>query len=249
MRFSVFALATVPDTATTRRLFDLHDLDDKSVAKVLFHRRKQQTGSSEQLRWDQRAIAGITLIQHSVDNLTVESLNLGTHTEDDMLHAFYRVALRNRQMVSWDGGQSGLPLIHFRTLMRGVSYPAYWQAQRQQVATQRGEMHLDICDWLSPTADDRPGLDDAARKLGLPGLLGHDEDRVLDAWLQGRHGDVQASCEIAALNIYLLALQLFNMTGEVARHDGARVKVRLREWLGGSGSGHLGDFLAAWGDA
>lgn len=244
MRFSVFALSSVPDTATTRRLFDLHDLDDKSVAKVLFHRRKQQTGASEELRWDQRAIAAITLIQHSMDNVSIESFSLAEHAEDDMLQAFCRATLRTGRMVSWDGEQSGLPLIHFRTLMRGVSNPAYWQAMRE-----RGDLHLDLCAWLSPTHLDRPVLDDTARKLGLPGMLGLNEDRVVDGWLQGRPGDVQAFSEIAALNIYLIALQLFHTTGEITQHDDARVKGLLRDQLCRSDSRHLADFLSVWSAA
>jgi predicted PolB exonuclease-like 3'-5' exonuclease len=243
MRFAVLALASVPDTATTRRLFELHDLDDRSVAKVLFHRRKQQTGSSEELRWDQRAIAGITLIQHSVDDVSVESLHLDTHSEAEMLHAFYRVMLRYGSLISWDGGRQSLPLLHFRTLMHDVSYPAYWQALRE-----RSDLHLDISDWLSPVPDDRPSLDRTARRLGLPGLLGHDEGSVVDAWLQGRPEGIHAFSDIAALNTYLLALRLFVTTGEVARHDSARVRARLRELLAGAGSRHLTDFLAAWGE-
>lgn len=244
MRFSVFALSTVPDTTTTRRLFGLHDLDDKSVAKVLFHRRKQQTGSSEVLRWDQRAIAAVTLIQHAVDNVSIESLNLAEHTEQEMLQAFYHAMLHPGHMVSWDGEQNGLPLIHFRTLMHGVAYPAYWQALRE-----RSDLHLDICAWLSPTPGDRPGLDDTARKLGLPGMLGHEEDGMVDAWLQGRHDDVQAFSDIAALNVYLLALRLFATTGEVARHDQIRVTDALRERLAASESRYLRDFLVAWSNA
>lgn len=244
MRFSVFAISTVPDTATTRRLFNLHDLDDKAVSKVLFHRRKQQTGSSEVLRWDQRAIAGITLIQHSVDNVNIESLNLATHSEVDMLHAFYRVTLRNGHMVSWDGSQMLLPLVHFRTLMHGVSYPAYWHAQRE-----RGDLHFDICNWMSPTPDDRPGLDETARKFGYPGLLNHSEDNVVDAWQRGRYADVQAYSDICALNTYLLALRLFSMTGEITRHDSSRVGVTLRSELSRRKDMHLGEFLTAWSDS
>jgi predicted PolB exonuclease-like 3'-5' exonuclease len=244
MRFSVFALASIPDTATTRRLFDLHDLDDRSVAKVLAHRRRLQTGSSEELRWDQRAIAAITLIQHSIDNLSIESFNFAEHTEQDMLQAFYRSVLRTGHMVSWDAEQRGLPLIHFRTLMQHVSYPAYWQALRE-----RGDLHLDLCAWLSPARSDRPTLDDLARRLGLPGMLGRDEDGVIDAWLQGRPADVQAFSDIAALNAYLIALQLFTTTGEITRHDNARIQVLLRDRLRRNDSTHLADFLGAWGEA
>jgi hypothetical protein len=244
MRFSVFALSSVPDTATTRHLFDLDDLDDKSVSKVLFHRRKQQTGSSEVLRWDQRAIASLTLIQHSVDNVHMESMSLSTHSEEDMLHAFFKAILREGRMVSWGGQQDGIPLIHFRALKHEVSYPAYWQSLKT-----RGEIHLDIRGWLSPPTGDLPGLDETARKLGFPGLLNKTENDVLDAWLKGRHDEVQAFSDMTALNTYLLALRLFSVTGEMTRHDHLRVKGRLRDELATRGGEQLKKFFSAWIEA
>ncbi|MGB5614128.1 MAG: hypothetical protein WBM67_15895 [Sedimenticolaceae bacterium] len=241
MRFSVFALSSVPDTATTRQLFDLDDLDDKSVSKVLFHRRKQQTGSSEVLRWDQRAIASLTLIQHSVQNVNIESMNLSTHSEAEMLHAFFSAILRDGRMVSWGGAEGGIPLVHFRALMHTVSCPAYWQSLKT-----RGEVHLDIRGWLSPPTGDSPGLDETARKLGFPGLGGRTENDVLDAWLKGRHDEVQAFSDVSALNTYLLALRLFSVTGELTRHDNVRVKDRLRDELTCRKDAHLAEFLSGW---
>ncbi len=241
MRFSVFALSTIPDTATTRRLFDLHDLDDKSVSKVLFHRRKQQTGSSETLRWDQRAIAGMTLIQHSLDGFRIDSMTLERHTEEQMLHAYYQAALKDGRLVSWDGEQALIPLIHFRSLKQGVSYPAYWAACDGDV-----RLHLDIRSWLSPGIADRPMLNETARKLGCPGMLGLDDNAVCDAWLKGDYDRVRAYSDVIALNTYLLAISLFCVTGEMTQGDGARIRRALREWLKGIEGRHFGDFLDAW---
>jgi predicted PolB exonuclease-like 3'-5' exonuclease len=146
--------------------------------------------------------------------------------------------------VSWDGALSGLPLVHFRALKHEVSFPAYWQALKGGT-----DLHLDIRAWLMPPAGDLPGLDETARKLGCPGLLNRSESDVLDAWLQGRHEQVQAYSDIAALNTYLLALRLFLVTGEISHHDKARGQDSLRDLLAGLGEPHLAEFLAAWGGA
>jgi len=241
MRFSVFALSSVPDTATARQLFGLDDLDDKSVSKVLFHRRKQQTGSSEILRWDQRAIAGLTLIQHSVDTVQLNSMNFATHSEEDMLHAFFKAVPHQGRMVSWDGEDVGVPLLHFRTLKHAISYPAYWQAFSSGV-----DMHMDICGWLSPPSGDRPTLDETARKLGFPGQLNRTETSVMDAWLRGRHDEVQAYSDIKAINTYLLALRLFTVTGDMTGHDHGQARNRLLDELGKRDDEHLTAFVTAW---
>ncbi len=241
MRFSAYALTTVPDTATTRHLFGLDDLDDKSVAKVMFHRRKQQTGASEVLRWDQRAIAGLTLIRHPLDQMQVETMTLDTHSEEDMLHAFYKAALASDRLVSWDGGQMLVPLVHFRSLRYRLSYPAYWEAWNAGRT-----LHLDVRSWLSPTVDDRPTIDETARKLGLPGMLGLSDQQVADNWLRGNAATIPAYSEVIALNTYLLALRLFTMTGEISHDNAARVQRRLRDSLERRAEEHLKSFLEYW---
>lgn len=241
MRFVVFAIARVPDTATARRLFDLDGLDDTDVAKVLAHQRKQQTGDSETLRWDQAAIAGITLVQHSVDKVQVETLSGPGRGEPEMLEAFYRAALREGRTVSWDGERDALPLIHFRSLCHSVSFPAYWQTRRE-----RSDFHLDLGHSLAVSADDAPGLDETARRLGFPGLTGLEPEQIAEAWLGGDVEPVRAWTELCALNVYLMALRLFGVTGQVSRHDGARAENTLRDFLGRRREPAIERFLAAW---
>lgn len=242
MRFAVFALSSVPDTATTSRLFDLDDLDDKSVSKVLFHRRKQQTGSSEVLRWDQRAIAALSLIHHSEDKVHLESMHFAAQNEQELLHAFFNAAQGKGRMVFWGDEHTSIPLVHFRTLKHGISHPAYWQALNAGK-----NLHLDIRGYLSPPSDDLPGLDETARKLGFPGLTDRFEVDVMDAWLQDRHADVQAFSDIRVLNTYLIALRLFTVTGELTGDDSVQANERLLNELGGRNDRHIAEFLSSWG--
>ncbi|MGB5465000.1 MAG: hypothetical protein WBM84_02845 [Sedimenticolaceae bacterium] len=241
MRFSVFAISSVPDTQAARHLFGLHDLDDTSVSKVLFHHRKQQTGSSEVLRWDQCAIACLTLIQHAGGDVQLNSISLASASERDMLDAFYQAARDVSHMISWGGARYGLPLIHFRSLRHAVSHPEYWRAGREQ-----RDIHLDLRNWLSPSSDDMPALDETARRLGLPGLLETTEDAVIEAWLNGRHESAQAFSELSALNTYLLALRMFGVTGEITRQDHAQAQDQLRAQLGRGEGQHRVEFLSAW---
>lgn len=243
MNFFVAAFATVPDTETARRLFDLPDLDDKSVSKVLFHRRKQQTGSSEVLRWDQRSIAGMTLIEHRSNSVRIDSLTATEGGEVELLHAYFKAALAHGHMMHWNARMQDLPLLRFRALMHEVAYPAYWQAAG------RGELEqFDVAAWLSPTIEDRPSLDKTARRLGFPGMLGHDDDAVYRAWLAGDSGGVQAFSDIMALNTYLVALRLHQVRGNIHRNDIARTGPVVRDLLRDLGRPHLAAFLDAWSD-
>ncbi|MCB1724070.1 MAG: hypothetical protein KDJ39_10300 [Gammaproteobacteria bacterium] len=241
MRFSVFALSSVPDVVTARRNLALDDLDDKAVAKVLFHQRKQRTGSSENLRWDERMLASVSIIHHSIDNVQIVTHDFASDDEPAMLRAYYTSALRSGCMVSWNPDALDLPLVHFRSLLHRVSYPAYWDA-----INERSDFHLSIVDRLAPGGSDLPSLDSIARKVGFPGMLGRGEDAVYEGWLRRDSTDAVAASDLAALNSYLLALRVFSLTGQVTRHDVERVEVRLRGDLSARKAGHFTDFLRAW---
>lgn len=243
MQFTVFALSTVPDTATTRRLFGLDDLDDKAVSKVLFHRRKQQTGSSEVLRWDQRAIASLTLLRHSEQGVQLDSLNASKQGEEALLDAFFRVGSESGRIVAWNGEDIDLPLIRFRCLKYSIDRPEYWRT-----AAHAAETHIDIARWLSVSGTDRPTLDETACKLGFPGMLNRSEQTVMDAWLLGRQDEVQAFSDIAALNSYLLALRLFAIRGEIGGQETTAALKQLQELLASATPGYFNEFASAWGN-
>lgn len=243
MIFTVFALSSVPDTATTRRVFGLDDLDDKAVSKVLFHRRKQQTGTSEILRWDQRAIATLTLIRHTGQGVELESLNGSEQSEEDLLDVLFKAVSGTGRMVAWNGEDINLPLIRFRCLKFAKVLPEYLQAMPNGT-----ESYVDIARWLYASETDRPTLDGIARKLGFPGMLNRSEQTAMDAWLLGRQDEVQAFSDVAALNTYLLALSLFSVTGEISRQESSAALNQLKELLEGAAPGHLSEFASAWGD-
>jgi hypothetical protein len=68
----------------------------------------------------------------------------------------------------------------------------------------------------------------------------------MDAWLQGRHDEVQAYSDIKALNSYLLALRLFTVTGEMTGHEHEQARNRLRDELSKRDDEHLTAFATAW---
>ena len=142
MQFTVFALSSIPDLATARRLGGLQDLDDKALAKVLFHRRGQQAGAPERLRYDQQSIAHLTLIRHSLDYVQIDNHCIDRVPEHEILLSFYEAVTRFRHYVSWGGTQHALPLLHTRSLLHRVRFPTYWEAR------EAGQLeHLDMREW------------------------------------------------------------------------------------------------------
>lgn len=241
MSIVAFSIASVPDTATTRRLFDLHDLDDKAVSKVLFHRRKQQTGSSEDLRWDQRAIVGLSLVRQTAAGVELQTLAAGNGGERELLDAYYATVSDQDRLLSWGGTDNALPLIRFRSLQHAMCQPLHWHRLQQ-------DWHLDLRSWLCPAGGDVPTLDETSLKLGLPGMRGIGEKQVYDAWLAGDLEPVHRFTDHAALNTFLIGLRWQVLTGQQPADGAARCALELRDSLHRRGQPHLDEFLAAWED-
>ena len=243
MSLAVFAIASVPDTETTRRLFDLHDLDDKAVSKVLFHRRKQQTGSSEDLRWDQRAIVGLSLIRQTRDGVDMQTLAAGDIGERELLEAYYATVTEHDRLLSWDGNDGALPLIGFRSLQHEMYQPGYWSR------LQPGDWHVDLRHWLCPQGDDMPTLDETALKLGFPGMCGIGDKQIYDAWLGREMTPVRMFTDYAVLNTFLIGLRWQLLTGQQTAETVTHYTGNLRDLLQQQGGSHLEAFLSAWSNS
>ena len=72
MNVMVFDIETIPDVEGGRRLYGLEGLGDKEVASVMFHKRRQETGT-EFLRHHLQRIVAISVVLRSSDSLKVWS--------------------------------------------------------------------------------------------------------------------------------------------------------------------------------
>jgi len=243
MRFTVYAFSPIPDVATARKNFQLEDLSEKQVGKVLYHQRKQRTGHSEALNWDQLQIASVSLVHHSLDYLDMSSHTLGEMPESDLIHRVHNALGRSSQLVSWNGASDALPLLHFRCMKHRISDAAYWQAIRDG---QR--VHVDLRETLLPQTAEAPSLASLARRFHYPGMLGEDVDSVWEAYLEGDYEAIARYSDYLALNTYLLALQVFSLRGEMSHADAARARLKLRQYLvdGSPTPARYESFLAAW---
>jgi predicted PolB exonuclease-like 3'-5' exonuclease len=246
MRFTVLALNAVPDTDTARRIHQLQDLDDRAVAKILFHRRKQQTGNSEQLRLVQQRIASLSLLSHAAGKVVLKTCTVPESAEADVLASCIRSIKNGGRLVTWGGRQGAIPLLRLRCLHHELRARALWRPLVETVDAS----HLDLQQALqAPGETAAVDLNELALLFGLPGML---ESAAPDPWALRLAGDYQAlraATECEALNLYLLALRYWQTSGSVPRRDGQRSREALRAYLGAQVAPHLQRFLQAWGTA
>jgi hypothetical protein len=255
MNVLVFDIETIPDTATGRRLYDLEGLNDADVGKIMFHKRREETGDSEFLRHHLHRIVAISVVMRRADQFKVWSLGDEKSDEAELIRRFFEgIEKYSPTLVTWNGSGFDLPVLHYRSLMHGIAAPRYWDTgdldrdfKWNNYISRFHWRHTDLMDVLAGYQPRSTApLDDIAQMLGLPGKLGMDGSKVWDAWLAGKLGEIRDYCETDVLNTYLVYLRFELLRGNLDAAGYAQEQARVRDTLKSENKPHLKAFLDAW---
>lgn len=240
MKFSVLAIAAIPDLANAKRIHAADGLDDDAVSRILIHQRKK-SGQGEQLHWTQQSIAALSMVHYSRFGVQLESLQLLEVSEKDMLQRLFDALADNNSLITWSGMTDLLPLIQFRAMINGIILPTNWNDIREG-----GEAHLDIPVWMAGNAQPFTDLDAVSQQLGYPGMLGREADNVWEAYMSNPASAVQFS-DLRAVNTFLVALRVFASSGDLRSGTANNNAKALQEVLEQNPGEHAAEFLKAWG--
>jgi hypothetical protein len=257
MNVFAFDIETVPDVEAGRRLLGLDDLDDGQVAESMLAARREETAGSEFLRLHMHRVVVISIAARIGDKFRVWSIGEADGDEADILRRFFEGVERYIPLlVSWNGGGFDLPVLHYRSMIHGVSAPRYWdtgQGDREfrwnNYLNRFHERHTDLMDVLAgyqPRAN--APLDEMATLCGLPGKMGMSGAKVREYIEAGKFDPVRDYCETDVLNTYLLYLRYELLRGNLDTQRHAEECGLVRETLRQMDRAHLNEFLAAWPD-
>ncbi|HEY8521232.1 MAG TPA: 3'-5' exonuclease [Gammaproteobacteria bacterium] len=254
MNVLAFDIETVPDVELGRRLYNVPDLDDASVAKIMTFKHKQAR-QSDFLPLPQQRIVAVSVVLRTRETLWMGSLGDASSPEKELVQRFFDGLERYRpDLVSWNGCSFDLPVLNYRALRHGVSAARYWETgdgdrdfRYNNYLGRYHWRHIDLMDVLSGYhAGGRASLDQVAQLLGLPGKLGMSGDRVWDSYQRGEIAAIRNYCETDALNTYLIYLRFQLLRGafdaERYRAEVAEVEGKLER----SEEPHWKAFLEAW---
>ena len=250
-----FDIETAPDCDGLRRLYDLDPgLSDADVAEIAFQRRRTVTGSDFLQPHLQRVIA-IACALREREGFRVWSLGSPEDGEGELIRRFFDgIEKYTPQLVSWNGGGFDLPVLHYRSLVHGISAPRYWDQGEDErdfkwnnYISRYHARHLDLMDLLAlyQPRNNVP-LDEMAKLTGFPGKLGMDGSQVWGAYLGGKLHEIRSYCETDAANTYLLYLRFQLLRGAFDSAHYEREVALVRATLGKSTEKHWREFLAAW---
>lgn len=254
MNTLIFDIETVPDTALGRRLYGLENLTDEQVGRIMFTKRRQEAGS-EFLSHEQHRVVAISVVMRTRDTLKVWSLGDEDSPEKDLIERFFDGLDRyTPDLVSWNGAGFDLPVLHYRSLLHGITAARYWETGGSDSSFRYSNYlsryhwrHMDLMDILSGfQARGRASLQDVACLLGLPGKLGMHGSQVWEVFLKGGLKRIRDYCETDVLNTYLIYLRFELLRGNLNPVEHANEIARVRQMLAESGAAHHREFSDAW---
>ncbi len=254
MNVMVFDIETIPDVEGGRRLYGLEGLGDREVASVMFHKRRQETGS-EFLRHHLQRVVAISVVLCSRDTFKVWSLGEPEAPESELIQRFFDGLERfTPTLVSWNGGGFDLPVLHYRALVHGIAAPRYWENGEEDQSfrwnnylSRYHQRHTDLMDVLSGYQSRAVApLDEIATLLGFPGKMGMSGALVWDNYLEGNIAGIRNYCETDVLNTYLVYQRYELMRGRISPQEYQNELQRVRDYLRAENKTHFNEFLSHW---
>jgi predicted PolB exonuclease-like 3'-5' exonuclease len=254
-----FDIETAPDCDGLRRLYDLDPaLSDRDVAEIAFQRRRT-AANHDFLQLHQHRVIAIACALREGDGFRVWSLGTAEDSEAELIRRFFDgIEKYTPQLVSWNGGGFDLPVLHYRSLVHGISAPRYWDQGEGEYNDSREfkwnnyisryhARHLDLMDLLAlyQPRNNVP-LDEMAKLIGFPGKLGMDGSQVWGAYLDGKLREIRGYCETDAANTYLLYLRFQLLRGVYDAAQYQREADLVRATLAKSTDAHWREFIEAW---
>ena len=250
-----FDIETAPDCDGLRRLLELDPgLSDKDVAEIAFQRRRA-VSNHDFLQLHQHRVIAIACALREGENVRVWSLGAPEDSEAELIRRFFDgIEKYTPQLVSWNGGGFDLPVLHYRSLVHGISAPRYWDQGEDErdfkwnnYISRYHARHLDLMDLLAlyQPRNNVP-LDEIAKLVGFPGKLGMDGSQVWGAYQAGKLREIRSYCETDAANTYLMYLRFQLLRGVFDAEQYRRELELLRGTLAKSDEAHWREFLEAW---
>ena len=250
-----FDIETAPDCDGLRRLYGLDPgLTDRDVAEIAFQRRRV-AANHDFLQLHQHRVIAIACALREGEGFRVWSLGTPEDGEAELIRRFFDgIEKYSPQLVSWNGGGFDLPVLHYRSLVHGISAPRYWdqgeddrEFKWNNYISRYHARHLDLMDLLAlyQPRNNVP-LDEMAKLIGFPGKLGMDGSQVWGAYLGGKLHAIRSYCETDAANTYLVYLRFQLLRGVFDAPQYEREVALVRAILGKSAEPHWREFLEAW---
>lgn len=253
----VFDIETVPDVAGLRRLHGFNlELSDQEVSEKAFAMQREKSGSDFLPHYLQKIVA-ISCVFHDVRGINVRSIGDLQSTEEQLIQGFFKTIERyTPQLISWNGSGFDLPVLHYRSLVHGLSAQRYWEMGQgdndfkwNNYINRYHFRHLDLMDLLALyNGRANAPLDNLSKLCGFPGKLGVDGSQVWKMVIEGQLQQVRDYCETDVMNTYLLYCRFQLLRGQFDSAAYHQEIEQVKKYLAQLDQPHWQEYLSAWID-
>lgn len=252
MSVLVFDIETIPDIDAGRRLYDLDGLSDNEISQAMFALRRAKSGNEFLPHYLQK-ICAISLVLSQGSQLKVWSLGDENSDEKELITRFFAgIDKHTPTLISWNGSGFDLPVLHYRSLLHGISAPTYWETGEHQQSFKWNNYlsrfhyrHIDLMDLIAGYQNKAfAPLDDISTLLGFPGKMGMSGSKVWEHYAAGQIKEIRDYCETDVLNTYCVYLRFELIRGVINHDEYSNSITRLKTYLSHQeDKHHLQEFL------
>ncbi|AGF46823.1 3'-5' exonuclease [Candidatus Kinetoplastibacterium desouzaii TCC079E] len=251
----VFDIETIPDIDGLKKIRNFDDgLSESEIFNMIRLERLEKFGH-DFLPLHLHKIIAISCLFRYKNDLKIKTLGNIYDNEEKIISLFFKIIDRyNSQIVTWNGSGFDLPVIHYRSLIHGISSARYWDtghhnkdAKFNNYINRYHNKHLDLMDVLAKyNARSNVPMDEIAKLCGFPGKIGMDGSMVWDYWCNGQVDTIRAYCETDVVNTWLLYCRFLMLKEDIDLLSYNRELILLREEISNLRGEHWANFINSW---
>lgn len=230
----IFDIETIPDVATGKRLYpEIASLDEEQALTALIALREQEA-SSPFMRQPLHKIACLSFLWVEQGQMTLRSLSLENHSEEQILQTFFRAFEKQPILVSWNGKGFDIPVIMYRALQYDISVPKFFadtgDMKYNNYTNRYHDRHTDLMLKMAMGATYQP-LDIVASLCSFAGKQDIDGTMVVGLVQNAEWETLSTYCESDVINTWLLYLRWQRLTGKMPLEVAKKWEVATHEYL------------------
>lgn len=223
-------LATIPDFELGARIYDLRDLSEEDISRVMFTKSREQENDIQQgvLGAHLQQVLAISVLFQDENGIRTWSAGAPESNEMSLLQDLQKLVNEQKPaVVTWNGNRSILPVLNYRYLSHGIKAPLF------SVCT-------DLMSELSAT-DERnaASLGEVASVCGLSWNQAMSDDDVLSAYFEGNIELIRNNLDLNNIYTWLINQRWHMVCGKISNATLERENQQLKKVLLEENKAHL----------
>jgi predicted PolB exonuclease-like 3'-5' exonuclease len=247
-----FNVKTIPNIQLGKKIYNLSDLDDDDISKVMFFKQRQENKTDVLPLYLHKVVAISTIIKTNKE-IQIISLGKNGYDEKNMVQQFFEEVERYQpKLISWNGRGFDMPILYIRAMNYKIQAKHLLHNLSSDLKSnicqgKYDESHTDLIDIL-PTSQStsRVSLHSFASLLGVPCVKDTEITNIWNTFLTGGDKEIRNDCDMDVVKIYLIFLRLQHFRGYLSGQQLDQSNDQFKDYLTKSSKPHLFKFLEAW---